>query len=198
MGTRPAPTARPSGAWAVLLALVGLLLLAAPAQAQEATPSPSTGSTLTEPDAPEGGGTDEEEASEFVIGTLNNAGEPVEGATVTVEQDGDEVASADTDERGRFRVPLPGPGEYTVVLDTDTLPDGVELRREGGDEVQVDVRAGRSAPALFLLGENTRGSGSRLDRAPQLIVGQNGVSGPTFVDNAQYREFVATTLIKAL
>lgn len=30
--------------------------------------------------------------------------------------------------------------------------------------------------------------------APQLIVGQNGVSGPTFVDNARYREFVATTL----
>ncbi len=28
----------------------------------------------------------------------------------------------------------------------------------------------------------------------QLIVGQNGVSGPTFVDNARYREFVAETL----
>jgi branched-chain amino acid transport system permease protein len=156
----------------VLLALVGLLLLAAPAQAQEATPSPSPGSTLNEPDAPDTGtATDEQEATEFVVGTLNNAGEPVEGATVSVERNGEEVASADTDERGRFRVPLPEPGEYTVVLDTDTLPDGVELRREGGDEVQINVRAGRSAPALFLLGENTRGSGSRLDRAPQLIVG---------------------------
>ncbi len=40
--------------------------------------------------------------------------------------------------------------------------------------------------------------GTPLAPAPQLIVGQNGVSGPTFVDNAQYREFVATTLIKAL
>jgi len=28
---------------------------------------------------------------------------------------------------------------------------------------------------------------------PQLIVGQNGVAGPTFVDNAQYRKFLATT-----
>lgn len=36
--------------------------------------------------------------------------------------------------------------------------------------------------------------GTPLAPAPQLIVGQNGVSGPTFVDNAQYREFVATTL----
>lgn len=36
--------------------------------------------------------------------------------------------------------------------------------------------------------------GTPLVPAPQLIVGQNGVSGPTFVDNQRYREFVATTL----
>ncbi|PSB48786.1 phosphorylase [Cyanosarcina cf. burmensis CCALA 770] len=33
-----------------------------------------------------------------------------------------------------------------------------------------------------------------IDPPPQLIVGQNGVAGPTFVDNAQYRRFLATTL----
>jgi adenosylhomocysteine nucleosidase len=37
-------------------------------------------------------------------------------------------------------------------------------------------------------------SGARLDPTPQLVVGQNGVSGPTFVDNARYRKFVARTL----
>ncbi len=37
-------------------------------------------------------------------------------------------------------------------------------------------------------------TGTPLDPAPQLIVGQNGVAGPTFVDNARYREFVATNL----
>lgn len=36
--------------------------------------------------------------------------------------------------------------------------------------------------------------GTPLDPAPQLIVGQNGVSGPTFVDNQRYQEFVATRL----
>ena len=36
--------------------------------------------------------------------------------------------------------------------------------------------------------------GNPLSPAPELIVGQNGVSGPTFVDNAKYRKFVATTL----
>ena len=33
-----------------------------------------------------------------------------------------------------------------------------------------------------------------LNPAPQLIVGQNGISGPTFVDNARYRQYVATNL----
>lgn len=37
-------------------------------------------------------------------------------------------------------------------------------------------------------------TGTPLSPAPQFIVGQNGISGPTFVDNARYREFVATNL----
>lgn len=41
---------------------------------------------------------------------------------------------------------------------------------------------------------NGRCTGTPLVPAPQLIVGQNGLSGPTFVDNQQYRRFVANTL----
>ena len=37
-------------------------------------------------------------------------------------------------------------------------------------------------------------SGTPLDPPPSLIVGQNGLAGPTFVDNARYRAFVARTL----
>lgn len=37
-------------------------------------------------------------------------------------------------------------------------------------------------------------TGTPLTPAPQLIVGQNGIAGSTFVDNARYREFVATNL----
>ncbi len=153
MGPRPALPSRVRVTWTLLLAVLAALLLATPAAAQSPEPSPAA------------------EAAEFVNGTLNNAGEPVVGARVTVEQDDEVVAEAETDERGRFRVPLPGPGQYTVVLDTASLPEGVALRREGGERVEVEVRAGRSAPALFLLGESTRGSAGRLDRAPQLIVG---------------------------
>ncbi len=37
-------------------------------------------------------------------------------------------------------------------------------------------------------------AGTPINPPPQLIVGQNGVSAPTFVDNSKYRKFVATTL----
>lgn len=40
----------------------------------------------------------------------------------------------------------------------------------------------------------TECAGTPLNPPPQLIVGQNGVSAPTFVDNARYRRFLATTL----
>ncbi len=155
MGARPATVPRLVGVWTVLLGVLALLMLSSPAQAQTPQPSPSG--------APE--------ATEFVVGTLANAGDPVAGAALSVEQNGSEVATGETDEQGRFRIALPGPGDYTVVLDVDSLPEGVALRREGGERREISVVAGRSAPTLFLLGENTRVAVSRLARAPQLIVG---------------------------
>lgn len=41
---------------------------------------------------------------------------------------------------------------------------------------------------------NGRCNTAPLDPSPRLIVGENGVSGPTFVDNAAYRKYVATNL----
>ena len=160
MGARPTPV-RQHWAWALLLGLIALLLL--PAQAQAASPEPAP--------VPSATAEDEAEPTEFVVGTLNNNGEPVEGAAITVEQDGEQVAEGETDERGRFRIGLPEPGQYTVILDVDSLPDGAELRDEDGDRLDVEVGANRRAPVLFRLGESTRSSGGRLDRAPQLLVG---------------------------
>ena len=154
MGARPVTVPRWTGVWTVLLGILGMLLLASPAQAQTPAPSPSA-----------------VEATEFVVGTLANAGKPVTGAIIRVERAGAEIARAETDERGRFRIPLPGPGDYTVALDVSSLPAGVALRAEGGERREISAAAGRNAPALFLLGENTRATASRWDRAPQLIVG---------------------------
>jgi neutral amino acid transport system permease protein len=110
------------------------------------------------------------QTGEGVRGTLNNAGERVAGATIVVEQDGEEVATAESDENGQFTIPLPAPGEYTVRLDLDTLPEGVSVRDEGGEEREVTVRPGAVAPALFILGEGTRQTTGTAERALQLFV----------------------------
>lgn len=127
-------------------ALLGLALDAGPASAQAA-------------------------ATERVAGTLANAGKPVPGATITVEQSGKQVGTADTDAQGRFTIGLPGPGTYTVVLDTKSLPSGVSLRRQGAERVEITAQANGTTPVLFLLGKNTAVADTRLDRAPQLVVG---------------------------
>ncbi len=83
------------------------------------------------------------QGGEGVRGTLNNAGERVAGAKITVEQDGEEVAEAETDANGQFSIPLPEPGDYVVKLDLDSLPEGVTVRDEGGEEREVTVRPGQ-------------------------------------------------------
>jgi branched-chain amino acid transport system permease protein len=110
------------------------------------------------------------QGGEGVRGTLNNGGERVAGATVTVEQDGEEVGTAETDENGQFAIELPGPGDYVVKLDLETLPEGVTVRQEGGEEREVTVRPGAVAPALFVLGEGSRETTGTAERALQLFV----------------------------
>jgi neutral amino acid transport system permease protein len=110
------------------------------------------------------------QGGEGIRGTLVNAGEPVAGAEITVEQDGEDVETVESDETGGFFIPVPGPGEYVVVLDLDTLPEGVTVRQEGGEEREVTVRPGAVQPALFLLGEGTRETTGTAERALQLFV----------------------------
>ena len=107
---------------------------------------------------------------EGVRGTLNNGGDRVAGATITVEKDGEEIAEVQSDEQGQFSIPLPEPGEYVVKLDLDTLPEGVTVREEGGEEREVTVRPGAVQPALFILGEGDRETTGTAERALQLLV----------------------------
>ena len=64
-----------------------------------------------------------------VIGQLqytDAAGNKVFVADVDVSID--DVGGATTDADGSIRIPVPGPGEYTIRLDIATLPDGVALK----------------------------------------------------------------------
>jgi neutral amino acid transport system permease protein len=111
------------------------------------------------------------QSNQGIRGTLNNGGEPVEGATITVEQDGDEVDEVESDETGSFFVEIEEPGTYTVKLDLDSLPEGVTIRAEGGEEREVIVREGAVSPALFILGEGSNDVTTKFDQFLRLLVG---------------------------
>jgi neutral amino acid transport system permease protein len=107
---------------------------------------------------------------ETVVGTLQTGRSgPIEGVEVTVTTAaGDEVDSVETDEDGRFAVEVPGPGQYTVSIDADSLPDGVVITGEDSRTVTVDP--GRRQPVQFGLNDGTQGSGGGNVEAIQLLV----------------------------
>ncbi len=109
-------------------------------------------------------------AGEQVVGTLQTSRSgPIEGVEVTVTAaTGDEVGSGETDEDGRFAVDVPGPGQYTVAIDADSLPDGVVITGEDTRTVTVDT--GRRQPVQFGLNDGSTGSGGSNVRAIQLLV----------------------------
>ena len=90
---------------------------------------------------------------ESIRGTLRtNEGEPVAGVTITVTQSGDEVGSDTSGDDGGWRVEVPGPGTYTVKLDTATLPDDLVPRVEGGaTKENVEVSEGQPKALIFQL-----------------------------------------------
>jgi neutral amino acid transport system permease protein len=122
------------------------------------------------------GAQEETEATESVFGTLQAEGEDdevrlVEGAEITVATpDGEVIDVVETDEDGTWSVAVPGPGDYLVSLDADTLPEGVELRNEDRATLEVSVRLGQNRPILFALGEDPRDVGTRFDQFLQLLV----------------------------
>jgi branched-subunit amino acid ABC-type transport system permease component len=92
------------------------------------------------------------ESAESIRGFLRNEGEPVPGVTITVnDADGAEVGSAETDAEGAWTVPVPGPGDYEVVLDTETLPDDVP--GVVADTIPTTVNSLQDKAVLFRVGE---------------------------------------------
>jgi len=63
----------------------------------------------------------------------------------------DDVGGATTDVDGNFRIPVPGPGEYTVNIDIATLPAGVTLRDPDRPQLQVIVSENGDQRIIFPL-----------------------------------------------
>jgi branched-chain amino acid transport system permease protein len=131
-------------AGAVLLAACAVACLGAPAGAQDEA-GPSVGGRLRLPD-----------------------GEPVEGVTLVVERDGEQVGSATSDPDGEWRVAVAEPGTHQVTIDVGTLPDGVSLRDPDRTTLErVRVRGGLKI-ATFLLGEGAVTGSGRFERLADL------------------------------
>ncbi|MCW2623205.1 MAG: Branched-chain amino acid ABC-type transport system, permease component [Frankiales bacterium] len=141
-----------------LLAVLGLT--SGPVMAQ--TPAPPPSAAVPAPTATA-------TTVEGIAGTLANAGTPLPGVTIVAERDGARVGTVQTGPNGRWRIPVPGPGTYTVRIDNGTLPEGLAVRV---DTRQVTVGENQAnAPALFLVGASFAKADTRLDRTPQLLVG---------------------------
>lgn len=99
--------------------------------------------------AQEGGG--EAVATRLRYEDENGDRQPVQGATVRVERDGETIGEGTTDAEGNFELPVPGPGSYTLILDLATIPDGVFIRESGREVAVVEVLLEQTGRAIFAL-----------------------------------------------
>lgn len=137
---------------------------------------------------------------------------PVEGVVINVESaDGSFSGQATTDETGNWQVFVPGPGSYTVSVDTDNLPEGVSTRDGKNYELTTDVAAGQGRAMSFPMGESNANVLTGSDQAIQLVVeglrfglllalaalGLSLIFGTTGLTNFAHGEMVALGAIVA-
>ena len=121
-----------------VLALVAALLLA-PLLLLAASPAQAAAS-LCMPD----------EKTSCLVGTLRTEAGLVEGVDLTVTGPDGEETTVTSDETGKWNLPVTEPGDYTVVLVEDSLPEGTAV--VGNTEKTVKVTIGEKQttyPALF-------------------------------------------------
>ncbi len=140
------------------------MLSASPAGAQEDDDEPAE-----EPAGEDGGPT-----ITFTVRDRKGTREPdddllVEGATIVItDAAGEEVGEITTDDEGQAVGELPSEGQYTAMLDLDSLPDDVGLPREGGEVLQVDPNRARAA--TFTLGDRQRSERTYIDEVKQTTI----------------------------
>jgi neutral amino acid transport system permease protein len=154
---------------ALLVVLATLLLGLSPASATTA-PSPADTPAPTATDG--SGGTPP--AGEVIRARVRTEdGENVAGVRITVERDAKQVAEGVTDDRGTAEITVPEPGPYTVVLDTESVPEAFADLEPRQDSIDTTVSEGNPRTVAFRLGEGgavAAGGGFGLDRLPQLVV----------------------------
>jgi len=129
------------------------------------------GARATVPEGDAGTITVELRRAESLRGTLSDSDDqPVAGVEVSVEGPEGFSDTATSDADGSWEIFVPGPGSYTVSIDPDELPEGVDLREGTNSELTVQVSPSQQRAILFSFGESGRNVLSFTDQALQLTV----------------------------
>ncbi len=110
-------------------------------------PSVAASATTTTPATPDPSASTASTESIRVL--VRNAGEPVEGIEFTVTQGETEIATGATDDAGQAEVPVPGPGDYAVAVDVESLPDGTSLINPDRNPATTTVNPLQRKPVAF-------------------------------------------------
>ncbi|TFD43829.1 branched-chain amino acid ABC transporter permease [Cryobacterium sp. TMT1-2-1] len=89
-----------------------------------------------------------------LTGNAQFDGEPLDGVLITVTGGGYE-AEVETGVDGKWKIGVPEKGTYKVILDEETLPDGVVVAK-GGAELTAEFGLTKVKSVNFFLGEGVR------------------------------------------
>jgi neutral amino acid transport system permease protein len=108
-----------------------------------------------------------------VQGTLRNSTDnnaPVAGVKISVQTSTGKTYTGASNDKGRFAITVPGSdsGTLTVILDTKTLPDAVQIR-EGTSNTLRSTSSLSTITVNFPLGPDTRQVSTVWDQIPQLL-----------------------------
>ncbi|MEH3079003.1 MAG: branched-chain amino acid ABC transporter permease [Quadrisphaera sp.] len=134
---------------ALLAVLVVGVAGAAPATAAA---SPSASPSAADPSASAGDGAAASGLS-INVRVRTGDGEDVPGATVQLLQGGQQVATAETDDRGTAALAAPSPGDYQVKLDVASLPSAAKGLEPRSDTIATTVQEGLGRTVAFRLSE---------------------------------------------
>lgn len=114
-----------------------------------------------------------------ISGNVQLNGTPLEGVLITVDGPGG-MQEVETDASGQWKVGVPEKNaDYTVTLDESTLPDGIAVIDETGEDPTPNVRdvtvgPGGRVTANFFIGAGERNTVSFIDQLVERLV--NGLN----------------------
>ena len=118
---------------------------------------------------------DDTKPAQSVLGRLENRADgkktPVAGVTITATGEGCTPCSTTTGPDGKWQIPLPAQGEYTVAIDAASLPSGVALTDPAKASITTKVVPPTiNRVVIFPLGTSTAKTTSIWEQAAQLTV----------------------------